>query len=53
MGPQPRMAAALAFDSIRDRYVLFGGAGAPPTGSIDFPYLGDTWETFDPGAGSG
>ena len=48
MGPQPRMAAGLAFDSTRNRYVLFGGAGAPPSGSTDFPRLSDTWETFDP-----
>ena len=51
MGPQARMAAGLAFDSTRNRYVLFGGAGAPPTGSTDaFVSLGDTWETFDPAA---
>ena len=48
MGPQSRMAAGLAFDSTRNRYVLFGGAGAPPSGSTDFPRLSDTWETFDP-----
>lgn len=52
MGPQARMAAGLAFDSSRNRYVLFGGAGAPPAGSTDFPFLGDTWETFDPAAPS-
>ncbi len=52
MGPQARMAAGLAFDSTRNRYVLFGGAGAPPDGSTDFPLLGDTWETFDPAAPS-
>jgi hypothetical protein len=28
--------------------VPFGGAGAPPVGSTDFPLLGDTWEMFDP-----
>jgi hypothetical protein len=48
MGPPARMAAGLAFDSVRNRYVLFGGAGAPPAGATDFPFLGDTWETFDP-----
>jgi hypothetical protein len=49
MGPAARMAAALAFDATRNRYVLFGGAGAPPAGSPDnFTALGDTWETFDP-----
>ena len=48
MGPQPRMAAGLAFDSSRNRYVLFGGAGAPPSGSTNYPSLSDTWETFDP-----
>jgi hypothetical protein len=52
MGPPARMAAALAFDATRTRYVLFGGAGAPPAGSTDFPSLGDTWETFDPAAPS-
>ncbi len=36
MGPQARMAAGLAFDAARSRYVLFGGAGAPPTGSTDY-----------------
>lgn len=36
------MAAGLAFDSTRNRYVLFGGAGEPPAGSTDFPLLGDT-----------
>ncbi|MFL6111544.1 MAG: hypothetical protein ACJ786_09350, partial [Catenulispora sp.] len=52
MGPAARMAAALAFDATRRRYVLFGGAGAPPAGSTDYPSLGDTWETFDPAAPS-
>jgi hypothetical protein len=48
MGPLARLAAGLAFDSTRNRYVLFGGAGAPPAGSTDaLVYLGDTWETFD------
>ena len=37
MGPQPRMTAGLAFDSTRNRYVLFGGAGAPPAGSTTPP----------------
>ena len=48
MGPPARMAAGLGFDSARNRYVLFGGAGTPPAGAADFPFLGDTWETFDP-----
>jgi hypothetical protein len=52
MGPPARMAAGLAFDSTRNRYVLFGGAGTPPSGATDFPFLGDTWETFDPAAPS-
>jgi hypothetical protein len=52
MGPRARIAAGLAFDTTRNRYVLFGGgAGAPPAGSADtLTYLGDTWETFDPAA---
>jgi hypothetical protein len=51
MGPKPRLAAGLAFDSTRRRYVLFGGAGAPPAGSTaGYTVLGDTWETFDPAA---
>jgi hypothetical protein len=49
MGPRARMAAGLAFDSTRNRYVLFGGLGVSPAGSTDpVTYLGDTWETFDP-----
>jgi hypothetical protein len=39
MGPPARYETALAYDSQRDRVVLFGGS-AYPTGS----YLGDTWE---------
>jgi hypothetical protein len=51
MGPRARMAAGLAFDSTRNRYVLFGGAGAPAPGSSDsFTALGDTWETADSAA---
>ena len=51
MGPHPRLAAGVAFDSARHRYVLFGGAGAPPADSTDtYISLGDTWETFDPPA---
>jgi hypothetical protein len=47
------MAAGLAFDSARNRYVLFGGAGTPPDPATNFPFLGDTWETFDPAVASG
>ena len=40
MGPGGRYGPALAYDSQRDRVVLFGGtANAPPYGN-----LGDTWE---------
>jgi Kelch motif len=40
MGPPRRVGAALAYDSQRDRVVLFGGTTyVPPYG-----YLGDTWE---------
>jgi hypothetical protein len=43
------LAAGLAFDSERHRYVLFGGAGEPAADSTDtYTALGDTWETFDP-----
>jgi hypothetical protein len=49
MGPQARMAAGLAIDFTRNRYVLFGGEGPPPAGSTEiYTHLGDTWETFDP-----
>ena len=45
------MGAGLAFDSTRNRYVLFDGAGAPPAGSADsHTTLGDSWATFDPAA---
>lgn len=36
-GPGPRRVPSIAYDSVRNRLVLFGGAG--PSG-----YLGDTWE---------
>ncbi|MBB5057374.1 N-acetylneuraminic acid mutarotase [Granulicella aggregans] len=52
--PEERVSAALAFDSIRDEYVLFGGrvkksaaatcnAGAVPTGLATELFCKDTW----------
>jgi Galactose oxidase, central domain len=45
MGPAPRWGHALAFDSARDRAVLFGGFAALPAdpGVVD-SVLADTWE---------
>jgi hypothetical protein len=48
IGPGPRVGHAMAYDSARDRVVLFGGAATP----LDDPgrnttALGDTWEQFD------
>jgi hypothetical protein len=40
MGPSPRGAHALAYDSDRQRVVLFGGESNEPGAG----YLGDTWE---------
>src|SRR5262249_51823430 len=40
--PSPRQRHALAYDSARDRIVLFGGEG--PTSSTTSGVLGDTWE---------
>jgi len=51
MGPGPRAFHAAAFDSVRSRVVLFGGASAtlnpPPSADKIF---GDTWEQFQSGA---
>lgn len=41
--PEPRSGYALAYDSGRDRVVLFGGSAAP---GVEPDRLGDTWE-FD------
>jgi len=49
MGPGPRWAHGMVFDTARNRGVLFGGtADAPqaPTAAA----LGDTWEQFEQGA---
>ena len=40
MGPSARFDHAMAYDSRRDRIVLFGGGGV----AAGIPYLGDTWE---------
>ena len=48
MGPEPRWGHGMAFDTARNRGVLFGGtADAPqaPTATA----LGDTWEQFEQG----
>jgi len=50
MGPGPRAFHAAAFDSVRSRVVLFGGASAtltPPPAADQI--LGDTWEQFQTG----
>ena len=54
IGPGPRVGHAMAYDSARDRVVLFGGAATP----LDDPAaaataLGDTWEQFESGAAAG
>jgi hypothetical protein len=36
-GPSPRALSTMAYDSARDRVVLFGG-------QVDSTVLGDTWE---------
>lgn len=40
-GPSPRGLAAMAYDSVRGRSVLFGGSGSELVGTA---VLGDTWE---------
>ena len=54
MGPGPRVGHAMAYDTARDRMVLFGGAASP----LDDPLatataLGDTWEQFETGTSPG
>ncbi|MCI4358228.1 MAG: PKD domain-containing protein [Thermoplasmata archaeon] len=44
--PSVRFGAALSYDAAISRFVLFGGAGATPSG-LNNPALGDTW-TFAP-----
>jgi hypothetical protein len=45
MGPAPRWGHALAFDSARDRAVLFGGFSALPAApEVADSVLADTWE---------
>ena len=54
IGPGPRVGHAMAYDSARDRVVLFGGAATPlddPAGNATA--LGDTWEQFETGALAG
>ena len=49
IGPGPRRDAALAFDSVRNRVVLFGGVRVPATTQIDITALsGETWELAPP-----
>jgi len=47
IGPGPRWAHAMAYDSARRTIVLFGGLpifGAPDDGTLQGRLLGDTWE---------
>ncbi len=45
IGPGPRSAAAMAFDTARGCAVLFGGVSAPPANNTASSHLlGDTWE---------
>jgi hypothetical protein len=41
-GPPGRAAAALAYDPVRDKLVLFGGK--TPTSGVDWTPMNDTWE---------
>ena len=43
--PSPRAYAAMAYDRVRGKVVLFGGRGINDAG-VPFSYLGDTW-TWD------
>lgn len=54
IGPGPRVGHAVAYDTPRDRVVLFGGASLPldDTGAAA-AVRGDTWEQFEAGAVSG
>ena len=45
IGPGPRWGHAMAFDSVRGRTVLYGGASVPPAdANVASQLLGDTWE---------
>jgi hypothetical protein len=45
IGPTPRTACALTYDTVRQRVVLFGGSGPEPPATVLSPTLrGDTWE---------
>ena len=45
IGPGPRWGHAMAFDSVRGRTVLYGGAAVPPADTkVGSHLLGDTWE---------
>jgi hypothetical protein len=48
VGPGPRWDHAMAYDTVRRRTVLFGGAATAP--GQPFGPLGDTWEQFERGA---
>lgn len=41
-GPRPRDHHAMIFDSRRNKFVLYGGSDADPSGRSE--YFGDTWE---------
>jgi hypothetical protein len=48
MGPSPRAAPGLTWDTARTRAVLFGGATFSLVGSqIEPTYFADTWESFE------
>ncbi len=42
-GPSPRMGAAIAYDSLRSRIVLVGGAGGPAQTSDHWEWDGTSW----------
>lgn len=51
--PGPRFGAAMAYDPVRQRVVLFGGTSHwDPSQAVTTIYLGDTWELQLPGGGS-
>jgi hypothetical protein len=51
IGPAPRSGHAMAYDTARQRAVLFGGSGALPTTAVSL--FSDTWELPVGGTGSG
>jgi hypothetical protein len=55
MGPGPRWGHAMAYDSKRQRMVLFGGLPvfAPDNPNVADRLLGDTWEHTDSGSAPG